>query len=75
MAVAYAKENFTSAIAIAEILAGLGEKDQALSWLDKAYAANESTLAHLKVNPLFDAVRSDPRFKALLRRIGFDDEI
>jgi serine/threonine-protein kinase len=74
-AMAYAQENFTSAIAIAEILAGLGEKDQALGWLDKALAANESTLAHLKVNPLFDAVRSDPRFKALLRKIGFDEEI
>jgi Flp pilus assembly protein TadD len=53
---------------IALIYVGLGDKDQAMMWLNKAYYArfNPSIL----VRPAFDPVRSDPRFKDLLRRIG-----
>jgi tetratricopeptide (TPR) repeat protein len=53
---------------IALIHAGLGDNDQAMMWLNKAYDArfNPSIL----VRPAFDPVRSDPRFKDLLRRIG-----
>ena len=53
---------------IALIYVGLGDKDQAMMWLNKAYHArfNPSIL----VRPAFDPVRSDPRFKDLLRRIG-----
>jgi len=47
---------------------GLGEKDQAMAWLDKAYQArfNPSIL----IRPAFDALRADRRFQDLLRRIG-----
>jgi TolB-like protein/DNA-binding winged helix-turn-helix (wHTH) protein/Flp pilus assembly protein TadD len=53
---------------IALIYVGLGDKDQAMMWLNKAYHArfNPSIL----VRPAFDPVRSDPRFKDLLRRLG-----
>jgi TolB-like protein/DNA-binding winged helix-turn-helix (wHTH) protein/Flp pilus assembly protein TadD len=53
---------------IALIYVGLGDKDQAMMWLNKAYYArfNPSIL----VRPAFDPVRSDPRFKDLSRRIG-----
>jgi Flp pilus assembly protein TadD len=53
---------------IALIYVGLDDKDQAMMWLNKAYHArfNPSIL----VRPAFDPVRSDPRFKDLLRRIG-----
>jgi TolB-like protein/DNA-binding winged helix-turn-helix (wHTH) protein/Tfp pilus assembly protein PilF len=53
---------------IALIYVGLGDQDQAMLWLNKAYDArfNPSIL----LRPAFDPVRSDPRFKDLLRRIG-----
>ena len=50
------------------IYVGLGDKDQAMIWLDKAYQArfNPSIL----LRPTFDPLRSDTRFQDLLRRIG-----
>ena len=53
---------------IALIYVGLGDRDQALIWLDKAYQArfNPSIL----LRPAFDPIRSDARFQDLLRRIG-----
>ena len=53
---------------IALIEVGMGDPDQAMTWLDKAYNArfNPSIL----LRPAFDPLRSDPRFKNLLRRIG-----
>ncbi len=55
---------------IAEIYVGLGEKDQAFAWLEKAYAERSGQLRHLKVEPAYDRLRSDPRFQDLLRRVG-----
>ena len=55
---------------IAQIYAGLGEKDQALAWLEKAFAERSRGLDILDVNPVFDQLRSDPRFVALTKRIG-----
>ena len=53
---------------IALIYVGLGDRDQAMIWLDKAYQArfNPSIL----LRPAFDPLRSDARFQDLLRRIG-----
>ncbi len=55
---------------IAVIELALGEKDQAFDWMDKAYADRSAWLVNLKVDPFFDAVRSDARFADLLRRVG-----
>ncbi len=55
---------------IALIYAGLGEKDQSLAWLEKAYQEHSSVLVYLKVEPRFDSLRSDPRFHDLVRRVG-----
>lgn len=51
---------------------GLGDKDQAFHWLEEAYAAHDSYLGHLKVAPIVDGLRSDPRFMDLLRRVGLE---
>ncbi len=48
----------------------LGEKDQAFAWLEKAYAERSGWMVHLKVDPRFDSLRSDPRFADLVRRVG-----
>jgi serine/threonine protein kinase/Tfp pilus assembly protein PilF len=54
---------------IAIIYAGLGDKDQAFHWLERAYE-ERSIPYDLKVNPWWDHLRSDPRFTDLLRRMG-----
>lgn len=48
---------------------GMGNKDQAVIWLEKAYSQH-SSLTTLKVDPIYDPLRSDPRFQDLLRRVG-----
>jgi hypothetical protein len=45
-------------------------EDQAFSWLEKAYEERFNRLAYLKVEALWDPLRSDPRFADLLRRVG-----
>jgi len=55
---------------IALIYVGLGEKDQALAWLEKAYQDRAFNLAWLNVEPRWDSLRSDLRFKDLVRRVG-----
>jgi serine/threonine protein kinase/Flp pilus assembly protein TadD len=50
---------------------GLGDKDQALTFLERAYEEHDPGLFTLKVSRLLDPLRSDPRFQALLRRMNF----
>lgn len=52
------------------LYAGLGDKDQALAWLEKAYEERADLLTWLNVEPMMDEVRGDPRFLALIKRIG-----
>ncbi|HKG21654.1 MAG TPA: BTAD domain-containing putative transcriptional regulator [Blastocatellia bacterium] len=52
--------------------AGLGEKDQALAWLERAFEKHSVDLFTLKVEPMFDGLRSDPRFQDLVRRLDLD---
>jgi eukaryotic-like serine/threonine-protein kinase len=56
---------------IAKAYVELGEKDKAFAELNKAYENRESPLQWLKVEPQLDPLRSDPRFQALLKRVGF----
>jgi eukaryotic-like serine/threonine-protein kinase len=56
---------------VAEVYASLGDKDEAIRWLDQGYQKHDPFLILLKVWPPFDALRSDPRFEALVRRMNF----
>jgi tetratricopeptide (TPR) repeat protein len=56
---------------IALMYVGLGEKDLAFDWLEKAFQERSPWLIHLQVDPRFDPVRSDPRFTQLVRRTGY----
>ena len=67
---ALAKTTYVSAWAIAVIYIGMGEKDRAMEWLEKAYQDRNASLVWLKVNPEFDPIRSDARFKDLLARLN-----
>jgi TolB-like protein/DNA-binding winged helix-turn-helix (wHTH) protein/tetratricopeptide (TPR) repeat protein len=55
---------------LAIIYIGLGETDEAFAWLEKAYAERSSDLRALKVDPIYDPLRRDPRFQDLVRRVG-----
>ncbi len=50
---------------------GMGNKDEAFAWLQKSYLERSFSLTALKVDPLYDPLRSDPRFQDLLRRLAF----
>jgi tetratricopeptide (TPR) repeat protein len=58
---------------IAWVYAGLGEKDPALEWLQKAYEERSSSLVYL-IDPGFDSIRLDPRFTELVRKVGLPME-
>jgi tetratricopeptide (TPR) repeat protein len=64
------KQHHIDPYLIAFINVGLGDKEQAFAWLEKAYQERSSILIWLKVEPTFDSLRTDPRFQDLLRRIG-----
>ncbi len=55
---------------IAGMYAGLGEKDQAFAWLDKACQTRSGLLIFVTSDPPFDSLRSDPRYADLVRRMG-----
>jgi TolB-like protein/DNA-binding winged helix-turn-helix (wHTH) protein/Tfp pilus assembly protein PilF len=57
-----------AAIALAYV--GMDNKDDAFAWLQKAYSEHSNALTALKVDPIYDPLRSDPRFQELLRRVG-----
>jgi TolB-like protein/Tfp pilus assembly protein PilF len=61
---------YRQAYGVVASLAGLGEKDEAFAWLEKAYQQREYELTLLRVSPEMDNLRSDPRFVDLLRRVG-----
>lgn len=67
---ARAEREYVSPYLMALVGMGLGNKDQALSWLDQAYDARSVNLIYLNVEPIFDNLRSAPRFNDLLRRVG-----
>ncbi len=69
-----AKQRYVSPYGVATIYAGLGENDQAFRWLQRAYEDRSVWLIHLalRVDPRLGNLRSDPRFIALLKKIGLD---
>ena len=52
------------------LYAALGEPDRAFEWLEKAYEVRDSGLFFLRAMPLYDPLRSDPRFERMLQRVG-----
>ena len=62
------KEKYVPPFHRAVICTGLGEKDKAFEWLEKAY--DEHFIIVIKVHPAYDPLRSDPRFRDLLRRVN-----
>lgn len=61
---------YDSLLAIAWILAALGQRDQAFAWANRVYPTRDIQFYILKVFPLVDPLRSDPRFQRLMARVG-----
>ncbi|MBZ5571130.1 MAG: winged helix-turn-helix domain-containing protein [Acidobacteriia bacterium] len=57
---------------IAVVYSAWGKADQAFVWLDRAYARRNGSMILLKVDPVFDPLRKDPRFSDLLRRMNLN---
>lgn len=64
------KQRYVSPYTVATIYAGLGDKDQAFKWLEKAFEERDIWLMNLSVDPQFTPLRNDRRFADLLKRIG-----
>jgi TolB-like protein/Flp pilus assembly protein TadD len=70
---ALAMQQPVSAFHFAVVHIGLGENDRAFELLNKAWDERYSMMGWLKVDPFFDNLRPDPRFNALVRRMGFPE--
>jgi serine/threonine protein kinase/TolB-like protein/Flp pilus assembly protein TadD len=55
---------------LAIVSAAAGEREQALTWLERGYAQHSSMMGWLKTDPRFDSLRQEPRFQDLMRRLG-----
>src|SRR5260370_38096574 len=64
-----AKQRYVAPYDIAEIYIGLGDKEQALRYLERAYADHSAWIIWLRLDPRFDSIRADPRYQDLLRRM------
>ncbi len=65
------KQVYVSPMGFAQLHTILGEKEAAFAWLEKAFEERSPWMAYLANDPNFEALRSDPRFAELVRRVGF----
>ncbi len=68
-----AKSRYVCAYEVALAYVGLGDKQEALQWLEKAYRERADCMLWLRVDTRLDPIRDDPRFQALLRRMNFPE--
>ena len=67
------KKKYFSPMFISRVYAGMGEVDKAIEWMEKAYEERDPPLSLVKSVPSHDYMHSDPRFKALLKKMGLED--
>ncbi len=64
------KQRYVSPYLVALVQTGLGERNQAIASLEEGYTNRDQWMIYLKADPMWDDLRSDPRFTDLLRRVG-----
>jgi serine/threonine-protein kinase len=69
---ARAARTYVPAYWFALVHVGLGEKEEAITWLERAYQERSTVLAYLRLDPRLEPLRDHPRFLALLHRLGGD---
>ena len=65
-----AQTSYVKPLAFAWIAIGLNEREQALTWLEQAYSERDPHMTLLNADPVYDRLRADPRFIALVQKIG-----
>jgi len=68
-----ARHRYVSGVFLAEAYVGTGQKDQAVTWLERAYDERDQWMVYIASYPALDRLHSEPRFQALLRRMNFPD--
>ena len=68
--IAARSQRVVSAWGIAALHAGLGDVDEAFRWLETAFEERATGLTFLRVHPRLDPIRSDPRYRTMVRRMG-----
>lgn len=68
---ALARQRYIPPVNMAVIHLGLGERDKAFAWLEKAFQDRDVRLSFMKIDPKWDPWRTDRRFNAVLQRLGF----
>ncbi len=64
------RQRYVAPSEIAVVYIGLGDKDLTFEWLEKAYRDHSPWLIYLKVDPRFDSLHGDSRYRDLRRRMG-----
>lgn len=67
------KEKYFSPMFISRVYAGMGDVDKAIEWLEKGYEERDPVVCVVKSVPSHDYMHSDPRFQALLKKMGLED--
>jgi Tfp pilus assembly protein PilF len=67
------KKQYVAPFYIALVYAGLGENDNAIRWLEKAYEDHSNGLVFIKVDPELDTLRSNPRFKEIQSKMHLSE--
>ncbi|MCX6568935.1 MAG: protein kinase [Candidatus Aminicenantes bacterium] len=70
MLVARSATTYVTPWQIGTLYTRAGRNDEALDWLEKAFQAHDPNMPYLSVDPIFDGLRGDPRFQALLQRMN-----
>jgi serine/threonine-protein kinase len=65
-----ANKEYVSPFAFVYVYLGLDDKEQTFAWLERSYGLRSADMITLKVDPIFESLRSDPRFRDLLRRLN-----
>jgi tetratricopeptide (TPR) repeat protein len=68
---AESRQHYIGPEAIAAVYFALGDRDNGFAWLDKAYEVRSAYMALLRSDRRWDSVRSDPRFIALVKKVGY----
>jgi TolB-like protein/DNA-binding winged helix-turn-helix (wHTH) protein len=66
-----ARQQYVSGFFFAEAYVGLGQKGEAITWLERAYEEHDQWMVYVAAYPSLDPLHSEPRFQALLRRMNF----
>jgi hypothetical protein len=69
---AHPADHYVCPLDIAIVYLGLGDRESAFAWLDRACEDHSQWLQHLKVDPRYDPIRGDPRFSVLLRKLNVE---